>query len=955
MKLFRSHWSEIRPHIPTQRMMYTIKGSQSYSKFNREFYFPKNASDEFEKMVLPWVLVIILGVVVTLAGLFIDYGVVVTTYTVYGMSQTLILDNYRDGKIPINYVIAAYISFALSCAFFAFLSAALVVFMAPQAEGSGIPDVKSYLNGVHLRGLFSVPTAIAKAVGCCFSIGSGLIAGREGPIIHVGAILGAALSQGSSQTFQFRLPSAFVKHFRSAEWKRDFAVMGSACGVAAAFIAPMGGVLFAIEEGATVWRQQMTFLTLFACIITAFLTSVVRGYINDVTENPIIPAVLFGSYRDESPDILFRLKDFPYVFLIAIIGGIIGAIFSWAQNHLSIWRKKYIRVKKWRTLLEVVIISIMISSVRFWLPYGAGNCIDDHNVHLSQGDKNEFPHTPNSIPFNCEDNQTNDLGILFWSPVEHMLKFVLHDQENDIDSWYLVYAFIFYFVFMTLVYGIAVPSGLFIPCFVVGGCYGRLVGQLAAASTGNRNLISSYAFLGCASALGGVTRVTISVALIALESTQNFNLSLYVYMVVIVSKLIGDSFNLGIYDMTIANKDIPFLVDDLGFSGYQLTMEDVMNPVKALDNQVITDTEEHREATRSLRGSLVKRGSVSSMTSPIYMATVLDVPTVRQTLDLLDANPATPEFIVLNAEGGLAGTIERLIILRLLQCRLFGEEAKLLHPTMIDSAWPNLRNKISPMAEFELGAAIAAEYDINISVIDLRPYVDTEPAIVLSTSSMRKAHNHIRNGERHVLVAAPQSIRIVGTVRRHDILPGCLDATLVVKGEHQRMEHERELAEMGIAVSPHMHDELFNDVQNEERHMSVTSETMAELGKDVVEIKEQEPTQTRDRSGSRARRRSATLVDATIHVNMDPFEPRFYELLHEYIDARRRERARELELQEQDDEDELIEDGGSVSNSGSKTSSKNSKKNAHLMSVKPRNVEFRRLDSGKGVTSASGV
>ncbi|CAN0085394.1 unnamed protein product, partial [Ectocarpus fasciculatus] len=526
---------------------------------NREFYFPRNSSDEFEKMVLPWVLVTLLAVVVTLAGMFIDYGVVATTYTVYGISQTLILDEFRNGQIPINYVIAAFIAFALSCAFFALLAGMLVVYVSPLAEGSGIPDTKSYLNGVHLKGLFSVPTAIAKAVGCCFSIGSGLIAGREGPIIHIGAILGSAISQGSSHTFQFRLPSAIVKHFRSAEWKRDFAVMGSACGVATAFIAPMGGVLFAIEEGATVWRQQLTFLTLYGACFTAFLTSIIRGYINEPSESPIIPGTLFGSYRDEAPHVIFRLHDFPFCLLTAVTGGLVGAAFSTCQFYLGDFRRKYVRIQKWRTLLEVVVISVAISTFRFWVPYGAGKCIDDHNLHATQGDKNEFVNTPNSLPFNCEDHKTNDLGILFWAPVEHMVKYLLHDREDEIDSLHLFYAFCFYFIFMTLVYGMAVPSGLFIPSFVVGGCYGRLIGKIAAAATGNRNLISSYAFLGCASCLGGMTRVSISVALIALESTQDFTLSLYVYMVVIVAKNIADSFNIGIYDLSIAKKDIPFL------------------------------------------------------------------------------------------------------------------------------------------------------------------------------------------------------------------------------------------------------------------------------------------------------------------------------------------------------------------------------------------------------------
>eukprot|EP00958_Prasinococcus_capsulatus_P004906 scaffold451_cov365-Prasinococcus_capsulatus_cf.AAC.37 len=54
----------------------------------------------------------------------------------------------------------------------------LVSFIEPLAAGSGIPELKTYLNGVRIPGLLHIRTIIAKLVGIMFSIASGLIAGK---------------------------------------------------------------------------------------------------------------------------------------------------------------------------------------------------------------------------------------------------------------------------------------------------------------------------------------------------------------------------------------------------------------------------------------------------------------------------------------------------------------------------------------------------------------------------------------------------------------------------------------------------------------------------------------------------------------------------------------------------------------------------------------------------------
>ena len=74
-------------------------------------------------------------------------------------------------------------------------------------------------------------------------------------MIHIGAALGAALSQGHSTTLGFT--TAAFRRFRNPRDKRDFVTAGVAVGVATAFNAPIGGLLFAFEEVASFWQHSL--------------------------------------------------------------------------------------------------------------------------------------------------------------------------------------------------------------------------------------------------------------------------------------------------------------------------------------------------------------------------------------------------------------------------------------------------------------------------------------------------------------------------------------------------------------------------------------------------------------------------------------------------------------------------------------------------------------------------
>ena len=158
----------------------------------------------------------------------------------------------------------AYAAYALTNTAFV-LVAALLTYWAPMAITSGLPPLKAHLNGVAIPGLLTFRTLLAKTVGVTFVVATGLPLGREGPMVHTGAIVAARVTR-FKMTWPFSMSTPIEVRVPSAQ--RSWVGIGCAAGVAAAFSAPLGGILYSFEEVCSHWSERMTWKS-FVCVVVA--------------------------------------------------------------------------------------------------------------------------------------------------------------------------------------------------------------------------------------------------------------------------------------------------------------------------------------------------------------------------------------------------------------------------------------------------------------------------------------------------------------------------------------------------------------------------------------------------------------------------------------------------------------------------------------------------------------
>ncbi|KAM9274968.1 chloride channel protein 2 [Cariama cristata] len=494
-----------------------------------------------------WVFLILLGLVMALVSWAMDFAI----------ATCLQAQKWMYGGLDTN-VLLQYLAWVTYPTVLITFSAGFTQILAPQAVGSGIPEMKTILRGVVLKEYLTLKTFVAKVIGLTCALGSGMPLGKEGPFVHIASMCAALLS---------RFLSLFGGIYENEA--RNIEMLAAACavGVGCCFAAPIGGVLFSIEVTSTFFAVRNYWRGFFAATFSAFIFRVLAVWNKD---EETITALFKTRFRLDFP---FDLQELPAFAVIGIASGFGGALFVYLNRKIVQFMRRQKTINRFlmkKRLLFPALVTLLISTLTFPPGFGqfmAGQLTQkdtlvtlfDNQTWAKQGLSDEFEY----------------LGILeAWH----------HPRSNVFIT--LVVFILMKFWMSALATTIPVPCGAFMPVFVIGAAFGRLVGESMAAwfpdgihadSNTYRIVPGGYAVVGAAALSGAVTH-TVSTAVIVFELTGQISHILPVMIAVILANAVAQSLQPSLYDSIIRIKKLPYL-PELGWGHhekYNVRVEDIM-------------------------------------------------------------------------------------------------------------------------------------------------------------------------------------------------------------------------------------------------------------------------------------------------------------------------------------------------------------------------------------------
>ncbi len=355
------------------------------------------------------------------------------------------------------------------------LGGPIIAYFAPEAKGHGVPEV---MQAIALQGGRMRPrVVIAKVIASALCIGSGGSAGREGPIVQVGATLGSVLGQW------FRLSEMRI---------RNLVACGAAAGIAATFNAPIAGVIFAME---------------------IILGELHLGDLGNVVISSVTAATVARVFLGDRPAFtipLYSMKTPWEIFLYALLG-VLAAMVGVGFIKLLYWFEDRFDTWQFPDALKPAIGGLLLGGLGFLYPLGLGFV---SATPLSEN----IPHVFGA-GFSVIEGAI--LGQLSFS-----LLFVLIFLKPLATSFTL---------------GSGNSGGVFAPALftgaALGGALGRLLETILPGATAGPG---AFAVVGMAAVFAAAARAPFTAILIVFEMTDDYRMIVPLMAGVIVSLFVAE-------------------------------------------------------------------------------------------------------------------------------------------------------------------------------------------------------------------------------------------------------------------------------------------------------------------------------------------------------------------------------------------------------------------------------
>jgi chloride channel protein, CIC family len=336
----------------------------------------------------------------------------------------------------------------------------LVRRFAPETAGSGIPHVKAVLHG--MKTMVWQRVLAIKFVGGVAGIGVGLALGREGPTIQMGAAAGQMVSRWFAC---------------SARERRTLIAAGAGAGLAAAFNAPLAGLVFVLEEVQRDFSRGVFTAALIASVVADITSRLLLGQL----------PVFFVETASIPP-----LTLLPFALPIGVVAALLGVGFN---RGLLASLGLFERLALWPAWTGGMLVGLAVGAVALVAPLAVGS-----GHHL----------------------------------VERML-------AGDLPLAVLAGFFVIRFLLTMLSYGSGAPGGIFSPLLVLGAAIGLGIGGVAERFDPTvAAYLPIFAAVGMAAYFSAIVRAPLTGIVLMVEMTGNYSLVLLLVVACLTAYGVAD-------------------------------------------------------------------------------------------------------------------------------------------------------------------------------------------------------------------------------------------------------------------------------------------------------------------------------------------------------------------------------------------------------------------------------